>query len=72
MNVSGPSMRLPKSSPDREVAIRFAWSVNISWIIVATAIAELETGHCALSQSRDQRALMRSSHSLSYPVASPC
>jgi len=35
---------------------QFEWTVFISWIIVATAIAELETGRSASPVSRDPRA----------------
>jgi len=42
---------------------QFEWTVFISWIIVATAFAELETGHRASPVSRDPRAFRRFSHS---------
>jgi len=41
----------------------FEWTLFISWIIVATAIAELETGRSASPVSRDPRAFRRFSHS---------
>jgi len=42
---------------------QFEWTVFISWIIVATAIAELETGRSASPVSRDPRAFRHFSHS---------
>jgi len=42
---------------------QFEWTVFISWIIVATAIAELETGRSASPVSRDPRLFRRFSHS---------
>jgi len=42
---------------------QFEWTVFIIWIIVATAIAELETGRSASLMSRDPRAIRRFSHS---------
>jgi len=42
---------------------QFEWTVFISWIIVATAIAELETGRSASPVSRNPRAFRRFSHS---------
>jgi len=42
---------------------QFEWTVFLSWIIVATAIAELETGRSASPVSRDPRAFRRFSHS---------
>ena len=39
------------------------WTVCISWIIVATALAGLDTGRSALPVSRDLRAVRRFSHS---------
>jgi len=39
------------------------WTVFISWIIVAMAIAKLETGRSASPVSRDPRAFRRFSHS---------
>ena len=42
---------------------QFEWTVCISWIIVATAIAELETGRSASPVLRDPRAFRRFSHS---------
>jgi len=42
---------------------QFECTVFISWIIVATAIAKLETGRSASPVSRDQRAFRRFSHS---------
>jgi len=42
---------------------QFEWTVLISWIIVATAIAELETGRSASPVSRNPRAFRRFSHS---------
>jgi len=41
---------------------QFEWTVFISWIIVATAIAELETGSSASPVSRNPRAFRRFSH----------
>ena len=41
----------------------FEWTVLISWIIVATAVAELETGRSASPVSRDPRAFRSFSHS---------
>jgi len=41
---------------------QFQWTVFISWIIVATAIAELETGRSASPVSRNQHAFRRFSH----------
>jgi len=42
---------------------QFEWTVFISWIIVATAIAELETGRSASPVSRESRTFRRFSHS---------
>jgi len=42
---------------------QFEWTVFLSWIIVAAAIAELETGRSASPVSRDPRAFRRFSHS---------
>jgi len=42
---------------------QFEWSVFISWIMVATAIAELESGLSASPVLRDPRAFRRFSHS---------
>jgi len=42
---------------------QFEWTAFNSWIIVATAIAELETGRSASPVSRDPRAFRRFSHS---------
>jgi len=42
---------------------QFEWTAFISWIIVATAIAELETGRSASPVSRESRAFTRFSHS---------
>jgi len=42
---------------------QFEWTVFIRWIIVATAIAELETGRSASPVSRNPRAFRRLSHS---------
>jgi len=65
MNATGPPIRFPKSSRDPIVApYQFEWTVNIIiWIIIATAIAELETGRSASPVSRDPRAFRRFSHS---------
>jgi len=41
---------------------QFEWTVFISWIVVATAIAELETGRSASPVSRNPRAFRRFSH----------
>jgi len=42
---------------------QFEWTEFISWIVVAKAIAELETGRSASPVSRDPRAFKRFSHS---------
>jgi len=64
MDATGPPMRFPKSSRDPKVApYQFEWTAFISWINVATAIAELETGRSASPVAHDPRALRRSSHS---------
>jgi len=42
---------------------QFEWTVFISWITVATAIAELETGRSASPVSLNPRAIRRFSHS---------
>jgi len=46
-----------------DLPYQFEWTEFISWIIVATAIAELETGRSASPVSRDPRAFKRFSHS---------
>jgi len=57
-------MRFTKSSRDPKVApCQFEWIGFIIWIIVATAIAELETGHSSSPVPRDPRAFRRFSHS---------
>ena len=72
MNATGPPIRFPKSSRDPIVApYQFEWTVNIIiWIIIATAIAELETGRSASPVSRDPRAFRCFSHS--QPFFSEC
>jgi len=55
---------------------QFEWTEFISWIIVAAAIAELETGRIASPVSRDPRAFRRFSHSqplfFRVPPELPC
>ena len=46
-----------------DLPCQFEWTVFISWIIVATAIAELETGRSASPVSRDPRAFRHFSYS---------
>jgi len=63
MDATGPSMWFPNSCRDPKVAPRqFEWTVFISWINVAMAVAAMETGRSASRVSRDPRALTRFSH----------